>query len=96
MGEMGNRDEQIFVNAIASKYKYVDDIEITVCPQKLPTEENGQEVDGETGIAYQTTCKLKISIFFILFAKKIRNLRAFEFLKLLNKNIFMGIRFSLI
>ena len=71
MGEMGNRDEQIFVNAIASKYKYVDDIEITVCPQKLPTEENGQEVDGETGIAYQTTCKLKICIFVFSLRRKL-------------------------
>jgi len=40
-GQIGNREEQIFVNAVAAKYKYVDD-------------EDEEEIDGDTGIAYQT------------------------------------------
>lgn len=46
--EMGNREEQIYINAIASKYKYVDEVE---------EDEQEGEVDNATGIKYQTNSK---------------------------------------
>ena len=39
--EIGNREEQIYVNAVARKYKYVDD-------------EEDEEVEDETGVKYST------------------------------------------